>query len=151
MKLPILSAVMAAGLLAALTGCETGPSIPYDPSLGPSASSSDKIAVTSITSTPARPVAHEDWKVTMTVRNLSHQPLKDVRYEFVYAGGGGRLGAGTIPQIEPGQSVRVMSDSGKNFEQGSYRVEGRVFSEGLEPLYRDRMNNWKDVNVVVAQ
>lgn len=151
MKTHILSAILAAAVIGAFTGCETGPSIPYDPSLKPSDSPSDKIAVVSMMTAPARPVAHQGWKVVMRVRNLSHEKVQNVAYEFVYDGGATKFGSGTIPQINAGETVEVTSNQGEKLDSGMYRVEGRVFAEGLEPMYRDRMDNWKDISVNVAQ
>src|SRR5262249_27821257 len=145
------SVLLVAALFAVIAGCETGPSIPYDPSKKP-ACSTDKIAVVSIRTIPAHPVAHQGWKVAMVVRNVGQEVLKDVTYEFVYEGGATKFGSGMIPQINPGQSIEIASSNGEKLEQGWYRIEGRVFLCGdLEPLFSDRMNNWKQINVGVAQ
>ncbi len=152
MKPNLLLALVAAAVVTAFTGCETGPSIAYDPSLKPSTSPGNKIAVVSISSVPTKPVAHKNWKAVMKVKNLSKETLKDVTYEFVYDGGGKKLGSGTVPQIAPGQTVEVVSDPGDKLDQGAYRIEGRVFlANDGESLYSDRMDNWKDLSVNVAQ
>lgn len=152
MKSNYILALLGASLMIAATGCETGPSIAYDPSLKPSSSPGNKIAVSGISAVPSKPVAHQSWKAVMKVKNLSKETLQDVSYEFVYDGGGKKMGAGTIPQIAPGQTVEVVSDPGDKLDQGAYRIEGRVFlKDGAESLYSDRMDNWKDLNVSVAQ
>jgi hypothetical protein len=152
MKSNLLLTLLGAALIASVPGCETGPSIAYDPSLKSAISAENKVAVTAISARPAKPVAHQSWKAVMKVRNLSQVTLKDVSYEFLYDGGGKILGRGKIPQISPGQVVEVASDPADKLEQGSYRIEGRVFlGNGAETVFSDRMDNWKDVNVMVAQ
>ena len=152
MKTNLLLTLLGAAIVAVVTGCETGPSIPYDPSLKPSMSAGNKVAVTGITAVPAKPVAHQSWKAVMKVINLSKETLHDVSYEFVYDGGAKKLGAGVIPQIGPGQTVEVTSDPGDKIEQGFQRIEGRVFlKDNGESLYSDRMDNWKDLAITIAQ
>ena len=144
--------MLGALLITAFSGCETGPSIAYDPSLKQSTSPGNKIAVVGISSVPAKPIAHQPWKAVMKVKNYSKETLRDVTYEFVYDGGAKKLGSGTIPRIDAGQTVEVASDSAEKLDQGFYRVEGRVFlSDSSEGMYRDRMDNWKDLSVNVAQ
>src|SRR5437879_6555244 len=99
MKSTLFIAVLGLALIA-VTGCSS--SIPYDPSIKSTAKFNDKIAVTSLATTPAKPVAHQSWNAVMSIRNLTREPLKNVSYEFVYSGGTKRLGAGTLPQIGPG-------------------------------------------------
>ncbi len=151
MKSNILSTLLGVALIAVVAGCETGPSIAYDPSLKPSMSAGNKVAVVGINAVPAKPVAHQSWKAVMKVKNLSKETLRDVSYEFVYEGGGKKLGSGTVPQIAPGQTVEVASDPGDKLDQGFYAIEGRVFLQNGESLYSDRMDNWKDLRINVAQ
>ncbi|MDB6025779.1 MAG: hypothetical protein JWM68_2002 [Verrucomicrobiales bacterium] len=152
MKPTLLLALFGALVITAFTGCETGPSIAYDPSLKPSTSPGNKIAVTAINAVPGKPIAHQSWKAVMKVKNLTKETLQNVAYEFVYDGGGKSLGSGTVPQIAPGQTVEVVSDQADKLDQGFQRIEGRVFlKDNGESLYSDRMDNWKDLSVTVAQ
>jgi hypothetical protein len=150
MKSNLFLAALGVAIIA-VTGCSS--SVPYDPSIKRTFNTNDKIAVTSISTVPSQPVAHQTWNTTMRIRNLSKETLHNVSYEFVYDGGFKRMGAGTIPKIGPGQTVEVVSDPGNRIEQGFYRLEGRVFLQNpkSEKEYIDRVDNWKDLAVTVAQ
>jgi hypothetical protein len=152
MKPQNVIAIFGAALLLVLTGCE-GTSIGYDPSKAATTSPNDKIAVTAIDVSPDKPVAMKPWRVNMHVKNLGAQPLEDVRYEFLVNGReDNKMGTGKIPRIDPGQTVEVSSMAGTKLDQGSYRIEGRVFlDKNEETAYADRMDNWKSVQFNVAQ
>jgi hypothetical protein len=131
-------------------GCAHSPKKNYDPSISPDASA-DLIKVVSLTAHPLKPIAPEPWHVTMKVKNTSAQPLENVVYRFLLGGKGEQLGEGKIARLDPGATVSVTSDVAK-VQQGTYRVEGRVFLQKTgEPQYSDRMNNWMATTVVVAQ
>lgn len=132
-----------------LAGCASSEN--YDPSLKPAATG-ERIKVESLSAKPAQPIAPEPWRVTMKVKNVSDRPLENLTYQFMLGGKGEELGKGKIARLAPGETVSVTSEEAK-LEQGTYRVEGRVFLEnpGLEPEYSDRINNWKAISVVVAQ
>jgi hypothetical protein len=88
----------------------------------------------------------------MKIKNVGARPLDNVTYKFLLNGKGEKLGEGKIARLNPGETVEVTSDTAK-VEQGTYRVEGRVFLEKSEEEadYRDRINNWMATSVVVAQ
>jgi hypothetical protein len=143
----LVSTLATLAFLTVLAGCS---SPGYDPTRSPNMSAGDKVQIASISVKPQRPVAPEPWRASMKVRNVSSQPLKDVSYTINVTPGMNEIGRGTIAEIKPGETVEVKSDVAR-FEQGTYRVEGKVFLPKDPESFNDRMNNIASVMVTVAQ
>ena len=143
----LISTITAIAFFATLVGCS---SPGYDPTKSTQLSAGDRIQIASMSVSPQRPIAPQPWRASMKVRNVSSQLVKDIHYTINVTPGLNEIGRGTIAELKPGETVEIKSDVAK-FDQGTYRVEGKIFLVGDPESFNDRMNNISSVMVTVAQ
>ncbi len=135
--------------LLGLAGCAD---YAYDPTRStPTVTPGDKIQIVSITAKPEHPVVPQTTQAAIRVKNVSGKTLKDVEYVFDIGATGEEIARGKIASLNPDETVEIKSPA-IPFEQGTYRIEGKVFlPKGQEETkYEDRMNNVKAVSVTVT-